>query len=126
MIGPEHWSLWAIESREGTGNLGYPHEVPFYQPARRSDSNDGSYYFTTKDHEISTHIGVAVHRLNDRDSTLGRALREFYGAYPGASELKKDRIQSLRRFTRMGNHRSMILVDRGRQWVEGWVESKYG
>lgn len=118
MIGPEHWSLWAIESREGTGNLGYPHEVPFYQPARRSDDTPKEFY-TTKDSQIAGMIGEGVLKAEEAERV---ALREFYGAYPGAPTSRKHRIQTLKR--KLQRRSVYPVVDRGRKWVEGYVSGR--
>lgn len=118
-----HWNLWGMMSRElSRGCLGYPKQVPYYTPPRTQASADFANP-DTEDWDMAERIATAANQLKHSNSTRIRALEEFYGAYPGASGSKADRMQRIR--TLLPNRSRTYVYDflkSARLWVEGAVE----
>ena len=97
-ISSYYWSLWAIQQLAQYRNLGYPTQVPFYQPARLSKVevvDDGPRNHTdVDDWRIAERIAglVEQHRAIAPREVL--CLEILEGARPGDPPALADRLKA--------------------------------
>ena len=113
--------MWAYDQVEQYVNIGYPKVAPFYTPAPRDDDGtrieQGIVIPSDEDLQAGKQIKKGLERLRGIDRKGADILVEWYGAYPGAPNTRKQRM------LRMGinsKYAKTIMLEK-RAWVEGWI-----
>lgn len=89
-IEPWVWHLWAAAESGGYPHLGYPSQVPWYQPARlsRIEAVEGDAprpLVTAEEWRLVDRLTEAIARYRVRRPREVEALVVYEGAYPGAA-----------------------------------------
>ena len=86
-IPPYYWSLWAAQQLAQFRHLGYPRQVPFYQPARLSNvdvlDDDRSDPASIDDWRIAERIAALVEQHRQIAPREVLCLEILEGARPG-------------------------------------------
>ena len=86
----DHYRLWAAQHREGF-NIGYPKQVPWYTTPRTGDVHQEQIAaYTYEDYDLVRKIDCLTVHLRDTEK---RSLKVYWGAYPGASLVRAERLR---------------------------------
>ena len=87
----DHYRLWAAQRREGV-NIGYPKQVPWYTDPRTGavHQEEAPVAYSLEDFDLVQKIERLLVHLRYVEK---RSLVIFWGAYPGAPQVKKERYR---------------------------------
>ena len=127
IVHPCHWALWATAERcPGEGlQIGYPTQSSMHSPARRNPESDGPppATLTPHDERVARLVAVAVRLLDESGRAQDRRLlRTYYGAHPGASTVRDERMADCCLLTDKAVSATRHQIREAERYVEGWVQ----
>ena len=96
-IDPYYWSLWAVRRANAMPDVGYPTQVPWYQPARLGnvevEEGPPRMPAMVDDWRVVDRIDVAVNEHLRRRPSEVRALEIYERAYRNAADTFEKRCE---------------------------------